>query len=118
MRSGGSEMRRRLRFVLIGVCATAIASAAAVGVWADAPPDHANQINVTFHETPAVVTNHVADLGIRQIILTSSWTFAGFGPVTDVTSVTQDTLVHPCGAGSSSETAARRLEAGAGKRVL
>jgi len=103
---------------LVGCCAAALAGAAAVGAWATAPPDHTNQINVTFHETPAVITDHVADLGIRQLILSSTWTFDAFGQVTDVTSVTQDTAVHPCGPGSSSESATRRIVASGGTLVL
>jgi hypothetical protein len=111
-------MRSTFRFGLLFSWAAAIAGAATIGVLADMPPDAANQINVTFSETPAVITDHVADFGIRQLILTSSWTFDGFGPVTDVTSVTQDTAVHPCGPGSSSESATRRIVAGAGTLVL
>jgi len=111
-------MRSTFRFALLFSWAAAIASTATIAVLADRPPDAANQINVTFSETPAVITDHVADLGIRQLILTSSWTLDGFGPVTDVTSVTQDTAVHPCGPGSSSESATRRIVASAGMLVL
>ena len=111
-------MRRMLRLALVGCCAAGAVGAAAVGAWATAPTDHANRINVTFHETPVVITDHVADLGIRQRILTSTWTFDGFGRVTDVTGVTQDTAVHPCGPGSSSETATRRIVATGGTLVL
>jgi hypothetical protein len=111
-------MRSTLRFGLLFSWVAAIAGAATIGVLADAQPDKANQINVTFSETPAVITDHVADLGVRQLILTSSWTFDDFGPVTDVTSVTQDTAVHPCGPGSSSESATRRIIASAGTLVL
>jgi hypothetical protein len=111
-------MRRTFKLALFGFCAATIGLTVAVGAWASAPPDHANQINVTFHETPAVITDHVADLGIRQRILTSTWTFDGFGQVTDVTGVTQDTAVHPCGPGSSSETATRRIVATGGTLVL
>ena len=111
-------MRRTFRLALVGSVAAAIATAGAIGVFATSPPDHSNQINVTFHETPVVITDHVADLGIRQIILTSTWAFDGFGSVTDVTSVTQDTAVHPCGPGSSSEVATRRIMATTGTLVL
>ncbi len=111
-------MRWTFRLALFGLCAAAIVGTAAISVLADKPPDPANQINVTFHETPAVITDHVADLGIRQLILTSSWMFDGFGPVTDVTSVTQDAAVHPCGPGSSSESATRRIVASGGTLVL
>ena len=111
-------MRRTFRLALVGCVAAAVAGAAAIGVFATSPPDHANQINVTFHETPVVITNHVADLGIRQIILTSTWTLDGFGSVSDVTSVTQDTAVHPCGPGSSSEVATRRIVSSRGTLVL
>ncbi len=111
-------MRRMFRLSLVGFSAAAMAGAAVIAVWATAPPDHANQIDVTFHEVRVAITDHVADLGIRQLILTSAWTFDGFGPVTDVTSVTQDTAVHPCGPGSSSESATRRIVANGGTLVL
>lgn len=111
-------MRRTFRLALVACVATAIAGAAAIGVFATSPPDHANRINVTFHETPVVVSDHVADLGIRQIIDTSTWTFDGFGSVSDVTSITVDTAVHPCGPGSSSEVATRRIVSSRGTLVL
>jgi hypothetical protein len=111
-------MRRTFKVALVGSVATAIAGVAAIGVFATSPPDHANQINVTFHETPVVISDHTADLGIRQIILTSTWTLDGFGLVSDVTSVTQDTAVHPCGPGSSSEVATRRIVWSGGTLVL
>jgi len=111
-------MRRMFRLALVGCLAATIAGAAAIGVFATSPPDHANKINVTFHETPVVITDHTADLGIRQIILTSTWTLDGFGLVSDVTSVTQDTAVHPCGTGSSSEVATRRIVSSGGTLVL
>jgi len=111
-------MRRTFRLALVGCVAAVIAGAAAIGVFATSPPDHANRINVTFHETPVVITNHVADLGIRQIIGTSTWTLDGFGSVSDVTSVTQDTAVHPCGPGSSSEVATRRIVSNEGILAL
>ncbi len=111
-------MRRLFRLALVGCAAVAISGALAVGVWATAPPDHANKIDVTFHETAVVVTDNTATFGIRQLILISSWTLDGFGPVSDVTSVAQDTAVHPCGPGSSSEVATRRIVAGVGTLVL
>lgn len=111
-------MKRTFRLVLVGCVATAMAGTAAVGVFATSPPDHANQINVTFHETPVVITDHTADFGIRQIILTSTWTLDGFGSVNDLTSVTQDTAIHPCGPGSSSEVGTRRIVASGGTLVL
>jgi hypothetical protein len=111
-------MRRMFRLALVGGLVATIAGAAAIGVFATSPPDHANKINVTFHETPVAITDRTADLGIRQIILTSTWTLDGFGLVSDVTSVTQDTAVHPCGAGSSSEVATRRIVSSGGTLVL
>lgn len=111
-------MRRTVRLAFAACVVAAVATVTSIGVFATAPPDQANQVNVTFHETPAVITDHVADLGIRQIILTSTWTLDGFGSVSDVTSVTQDTAVHPCGPGSSSEVATRRIVASEGVLVL
>ena len=60
-------MRGKVRLALVGRSVAVIAGSAAMGVCAAAPPDHANQINVTFREAPVVITDHVHDLGIFQI---------------------------------------------------
>jgi hypothetical protein len=42
------------------------------------PPSHANRLEATFTETVAVATNHAADYGIVQVILTGTGTLDGF----------------------------------------
>jgi hypothetical protein len=74
-----------------------------------APPNHANRLEATFTEAAVSVTDRTADLGIFQVILTGSGTVEGFGPATEVTGVTQDRAVTPCGASSDSEAATRRI---------
>ena len=106
-------MKKMIRLALVAGAVAALASALAIAVRAE-PTNHANRLEVTFGETPALITDRVADLGIFQLILTASGTLDGFGPVTEVVSVTQDRAVHPCGPGSDSESATRRIVAGDG----
>jgi hypothetical protein len=73
---------------------------------------------VTFTETPASITNRVADLGVFQLILTANGTLDGFGAVSEVVGVTQDRAVHPCGDGSDSESDTRRIVASEGTLAL
>jgi hypothetical protein len=110
-------MKKMIRLALVAGAAAALASILAITVRAE-PTNHANRLDVTFTETPASITNRVADLGVFQLILTASGTLDGFGPVTEVVSVTQDRAVHPCGAGSDSESATRRIVAGDGTLAL
>jgi hypothetical protein len=110
-------MKKMIRLTVVVGAAAAIASALAIAVRAE-PTNHANRLDVTFTETPASITNRVADLGVFQLILTASGALDGFGPVTEVVSVTQDRAVHPCGSGSDSESATRRIVAGDGTLAL
>lgn len=110
-------MKKMIRLALVAGAAAALASALAIAVRAE-PTNHANRLEVTFGETPALITDRVAELGIFQLILTASGTLDGFGPVTEVVSVTQDRAVHPCGPGSDSESATRRIVAGDGTLAL
>jgi hypothetical protein len=110
-------MKRMIRLALIAGAASALASALAIAVPAQ-PTNHANRLDVTFTETPASITNRVADLGVFQLILTANGTLDGFGAVSEVVGVTQDRAVHPCGDGSDSESDTRRIVASDGTLAL
>lgn len=68
-----------------------------------------NRLQASFNETTAQVTNALAQFGVLQIINTGTGTAQGFGPATMVLSVTQDHYVTPCGPGSSTNAAIRRI---------
>jgi hypothetical protein len=93
-----------LLLILIGALATGLVAYATAG-----PPNHANRLEATFHETVQVVSNHVADYGIVQVILTGSGTLEGFGAVTEVGGVTADRTVQPCGTPSEHAANIRRI---------
>jgi hypothetical protein len=100
--------------VAVGVVVGGAVSAAQ----ADEPPNHANRLEATFTETNASITNRIADLGVFQLINTGTGTVEGFGPATLTLSATQDRSVHPCGAGSSTNVAIRRVVLADGVLVL
>jgi len=58
------------------------------------------------------VTNRIADLGTLQLITTGSGSEEGFGAATVVVSITQDRAVTPCGQGSWTNAATRRISLG------
>jgi hypothetical protein len=101
-------MSRIIRLVVllvaVGALATALVAYATAG-----PPNHANRLEATFHETVKVVTNNRAAYGIGQVILTGSGTVEGFGDATEVGGVTADNSIQPCGAGSESAAVTRRI---------
>jgi hypothetical protein len=76
---------------------------------AAAPPNHANRLEVTFTETAVSITNRVADLDTFQLINTGTGAVEGFGDATEVVGITQDRSVSPCGAGSWTNAATRRI---------
>jgi hypothetical protein len=110
-------MKKLIRLTFAAAAVAALASALAIAVRAE-PTNHANRLDVTFTESPASITNRVADLGVFQLILTASGTVDGFGSVTEVVGVTQDRAVHPCGDGSDSESDTRRIVASEGTLAL
>jgi hypothetical protein len=110
-------MRKSLQLLTLAAAAMAAAMTIVVGVQAE-PPNHANRLEATFAETPASITDHVADLGVFQLILTGTGTVAGFGAATEVAGVTQDRAVHPCGVGSDSEAVTRRIVTSDGTLAL
>jgi hypothetical protein len=66
----------------------------------------------------ASVTNRIADLGVFQLINTGTGSVDGFGPATMTIGVTQDRSVHPCGPGSWTNAAVRRITVEAGVLVI
>ena len=56
-------MKKLIRLTFAAAAAAALASALAITVHAE-PPNPANRLDVTFTETPALITNRVADLGV------------------------------------------------------
>jgi hypothetical protein len=68
-----------------------------------------NRLQASFNERTAQVTNALAQFGVLQIINTGTGTVQGFGPATMVLSITQDHDVTPCGPGSSTNAAIRRI---------
>src|SRR5712691_3124633 len=97
-------IRLAASLAIVGAFATALVAYATAG-----PPNHANRFEASFHETVQVVTNHVADYGIVQVILTGSGTLEGFGAATEVGGVTTDNSFQPCGVGSESAAVTRRI---------
>jgi hypothetical protein len=97
--------------------AVAFASAFAIAVRAETP-NHANRLEASFTETAQSITNRIADLGTFQLINTGSGTVEGFGAATIVVGITQDHAVTPCGAGSWTNAATRRIVLDGGVLVL
>ena len=110
-------MKKLIRVTLVAAAAAALASALAIAVHAE-PANHGNRLQATFHETNASVTNRIADLGVFQLINTGTGTLDGFGAATVTLGVTQDRSVHPCGTGSWTNAAVRRITVEAGVLVI
>ena len=77
-----------------------------------------NRFEATFSESRVSTTDRIADLGAFQLINSASGTVEGFGAATMLVSVTQDRTVHPCGPGSWTNTAIRRIVVEDGVLVL
>jgi hypothetical protein len=111
--------RKQALYALYALLAVGLAGGGIVSAaQADEPPNHANRLEATFTETNVSVTDRVADLGVFQLINTGTGTVEGFGSATLVLSATQDRSVHPCGDGSSTNAALRRIELADGVLVL
>lgn len=110
-------MRNPRKLLLLAATLTVAASAVALQA-AAAPPNPANRLEATFHESNASVTNHIGDLGVFQLINTGTGTIEGLGPATIVVSITQDRSVHPCGPGSWTNAGIRRIALADGVLVL
>jgi hypothetical protein len=110
-------MRNAFKMPLL---ATALAILAGVlALHAAARPAHdANRLEASFAESAASITNRIADLGTFQLINTGNGTVEGFGAATVVVGITQDRSVTPCGPGSWTNAATRRIVVDAGVLVL
>jgi hypothetical protein len=81
-------------------------------------PSGGTPFEAQFKETNVSFTNRIADLGVAQRINTGTGTVHGFGSATLVLGITSDLSVQPCGAGSSTHAAVRRIVLHAGVLVL
>jgi hypothetical protein len=101
-------MKKVRRFSLLVVALIALASMLALHAAAGAQTD-GNRLEASFTESAASITNRIADLGTFQLINTGSGTVEGFGTATVVVGITQDRSVTPCGPGSWTNAATRRI---------
>jgi hypothetical protein len=110
-------MKKVFRIPLVVSALIVLASGLALRAAAE-PPNHANRLEASFTESAASITNRIADLGTFQLINTGSGTLEGFGPATVVVGITQDRSVTPCGPGSWTNAATRRIAVDEGVLVL
>ena len=110
-------MKHVIRMPLLVSAVIALASGLTLHA-AAAPPNHANRLEASFTESAASITNRIADLGTFQLINTGTGTVEGFGPATVVVGITQDRSVTPCGPGSWTNAATRRIVLQEGVLVL
>jgi hypothetical protein len=105
------------RLALLAAALITLASALALQA-AASPPNHANRFEATFTETRASTTDRIADLGVFQLINNGAGMVEGFGAATMVVAITQDRSVQPCGPGSWTNAATRRIVVASGVLVL
>jgi hypothetical protein len=110
-------MKYARRLSLLAAALVTLASALALQA-AAGPPNHANRLEATFNETTVSVTNRIADLGVFQLINTGTGTVEGLGDATVTVSITQDRTVEPCGPGSWTNAAVRRIGLDGGVLVV
>src|SRR6266498_2616391 len=110
-------MKNSIRLSLLVMALIALASGLALSA-AAGRPNHANRLEASFAESPESITNRIADLGIFQLINTGTGTLEGFGSATVVVGITQDRSVTPCGPGSWTNAATRRIVLEEGVLVL
>lgn len=110
-------MKNSIRMSLLVTALITLASGLALSA-AAGPPNHANRLEASFAESPASITNRIADLEILQLISTGAGTLEGFGSATVVVGITQDRSVTPCGPGSWTNAATRRIVVDGGVLVL
>src|SRR5262245_38432779 len=101
--------RKRVITAVCALSAAVVVGGAVSTAQADEPPNHANRLEATLTETNASITNRSADLGVFQLINTGTGTVVGLGSATLTLSATQDRSVHPCGTGSWTNAAVRRI---------
>jgi hypothetical protein len=110
-------MKKVRRFSLLVVALIALASMLALHAAAGAQTD-GNRLEASFTESAASITNRIADLGTFQVINTGTGTVEGFGDATEVVGITQDRSVTPCGPGSWTNAATRRIVLDEGVLIL
>jgi len=110
-------MKNALRLPLLAAALTVIASVSALHA-AASPLTDGNRFEATFRETNASITNRIADLGVFQLINTGTGTVDGLGDAAVTVSVTQDRSAQPCGPGSWTNAALRRIVLEGGVLVL
>ena len=110
-------MNNAIRVPLLVSAVIALASGLTLHA-AAAPPNHATRLEASFTESAASITNRIADLGTFQLINTGSGTVEGYGAATVVVGITQDRSVTPCGLGSWTNAATRRIVLREGVLVL
>jgi hypothetical protein len=103
---------------LITICAVVATSVIFVVNAGAERRDHANQFDARFVERTVSVTNRLDDLGILQLITSGTGTVEGFGAATVVVSISMDHAVHPCGPGSVSNAATRRIVTSGGTLAI
>jgi hypothetical protein len=110
-------MKKALRLPLLVIAIIALASGFALHA-AAGDRNHANRLKASFSESAASVTNRIADLKTLQLINTGSGVVEGFGAATVVVGITQDRSVTPCGPGSWTNAATRRIIVDGGVLIL
>jgi len=110
-------MKNALRIPLLVIALIALASGLGLHAAAGASSD-ANRLEATFSESAASITNRIADLQTFQLINTGSGTVEGFGAATVVVGITQDRSATPCGPGSWTNAATRRIGLDGGVLIL
>jgi hypothetical protein len=110
-------MKKLIRLPLLVMALIALASGLGLHAATGASSD-ANRLEANFSESAASITNRIADLKTFQLINTGSGTVEGFGAATVVVGITQDRSVTPCGPGSWTNAATRRIVVDAGVLVL
>jgi len=106
-----------MRKLIISLAASAVITAGAVaGLQASSQAStDSNRLQATFTASPVSVT---PNLGMVELILSGTGTVEGFGAATEAVGLAQDHAVIPCGAGSYSDTASRRIVMHGGVLIL
>ena len=106
-----------MRKLIVSLAASAVMTAGVVaGLQASAQAStDGNRLQATFTASPVSVT---PNLGMVELILSGTGTVEGFGAATEVVGLVQDHAVIPCGAGSYSDTASRRIVLHGGVLIL
>jgi hypothetical protein len=110
-------VQRTTRLTLL-VTALVVALGALVLSSAAGAPSGGTPFEAQFNETNVSLTNRIADLGVAQRINTGTGTVHGFGSASVVVGITSDLSVQPCGPGSSTNAAVRRIVLHAGVLVI